>query len=254
MIAPDDRGFTLGDGLFETLLAQDGDLEAWTAHIDRLGAGCRALGLPAPDPELVRRESVRALQAAGLEDARAAVRITWTAGPGGRGLDRPASPTPRLVVTAAPVVSPAGPARLITSTVRRPEMSLTARHKTLSSLDAVMARREAIAAGADEAVMLNSQGNLACAAAANLFWLEDGILCTPSLDCGVLAGTVRARIMAQDGLAVREVVATAEALRGARAIFLTNSLIGVRDVVELDGRVLPQQVGQSILATLRGRM
>ena len=106
-VPPDDRGFLLGDGLFETLLVLAGRPLFLDAHLSRLARGCGALGLPAPDEPVVRRALDQALAGAGLTDVRAAVRLTWTAGSGGRGLDRPASPQPRLVVTAAPAPPPA---------------------------------------------------------------------------------------------------------------------------------------------------
>ena len=85
--------------------------------------------------------------------------------------------------------------------------------------------------------MLNSRGEAACAAAANVFWVRDGRLYTPALECGVLAGTMRARVLeAADRLGVEALEARAPgaALAAAEAVFLTNSLIGVRAVSCLD--------------------
>jgi branched-chain amino acid aminotransferase/4-amino-4-deoxychorismate lyase len=240
MIAPDDRGFTLGDGLFETVLAEAGAMACLDAHIDRMTAGCAVLGLPPPDRTEAERLMRQALADAGLEGARAAVRLTLTAGSGGRGLDRPAPLRPVLVAAAAPAPKPGGAARLVTATVRRNDRSPVSRLKTLSYLDNVLARAEARAAGADEAVMLNTRGELACAAAANLFWIAGGRLFTPALDCGVLAGIMRGRVLAAAaglGLPVSEVRAGPEALAAADAVFLSNSLIGLRPVAALDGRL-----------------
>jgi branched-chain amino acid aminotransferase/4-amino-4-deoxychorismate lyase len=239
VIPTDDRGFTLGDGLFETVLAQADELVRPEVHLERLAAGCAALALPPPDPDEAVRLMRQALDAAGLGRARAAVRLTLTAGSGGRGLDRPDAPAPRLVAAAAPAPRPQTPARLVTAGARRNDRSPAARLKTLSYLDNVLARAEARAAGADEAVMLNTRGQLACAAAANLFWIAEGRLFTPALACGVLAGTMRARVLAKAaalGVAVREVAAGPEALAAAEAAFLTNALIGVRPVAAADGR------------------
>ncbi|HEV2533044.1 aminotransferase class IV [Phenylobacterium sp.] len=239
MIPKDDRGFALGDGLFETVLAEAGALRRLDDHLDRMTAGCAVLGLPAPDRAAAERLMIQALGEAGLAGARAAVRLTWTAGGGGRGLDRPQTLQPRMVATAAPAPKPAGPARLMVSAVRRNERSPTSRLKTLAYLDNVLARRAARAAGADEALMLDTGGRVACAAAANLFWLRDGRLFTPALDCGVLAGLARARVIAAArgrGLGVEEVAEGAEILAAAQAVFLTNSLIGVRPVAAIGDR------------------
>ena len=234
-IPHDDRGLLLGDGLFETVLALDGKLVGLAAHLDRMAAGCAVMGLPPLDRALAERLMGEAL--AGVAAPRAAVRLTLTAGSGGRGLDRPDAPEPRLFATAAASQLPSGPARLITSSVRRNEGSPAARLKTLSYLDSVLARRQAREQGGDEALMLNSREEAACAAAANVFWVSEGRLLTPALECGVLAGTMRARVLAAAGrlgVAVAEVQAPGQTLRGADAIFLTNSLIGVRAVSSLD--------------------
>lgn len=239
-IPGDDRGLLLGDGLFETLLALDGRLVRPEAHLDRMSAGCATLGLPPPDRAQALALMAQAL--AGAPPPRAAVRLTLTAGSGGRGLDRPAQSRLRMFATAAPAPAPQRPARLITSTVRRSETSPTARLKTLSYLDNVLARAEAAGAGVDEALMLNGRGDVACAAAANVFWIWGGRLFTPALDCGVLAGTMRARVIDAArtmSLNVAEVRANPGELARADGAFLTNALIGIREIAGLDGFDLP---------------
>jgi len=241
-VPTDDRGLTLGDGLFETLLVERGRLQFWDAHLARLLAGCVTLGIPDPSAANLLTAAGDALERAGLQDSRAVVRLTWTAGSGGRGLDRPRAPAPRLFAAAfeAPVASSRG-VSLATVAVRRNEGSAASRLKTLSYLDNVLARAEAARAGADEALMLNNRGELACAAAANLFWIEDRRLFTPVLECGVLDGIVRgAVIRAAAGLGVEclEVRAQRQGL-GAVPMFITNSLIGLRQVDRLDGEALP---------------
>ena len=227
----DDRGLLLGDGLFETLLWRRGELVLAQAHAARLAAGAAVLGLPAPDPGAFTDTALEAVRRAGLGETRAAVRVTLTAGSGGRGLDRPAALQPRLLATAAPSVRPASPARLAIAATRRNQASSASRLKTLSYLDNVLARREAVAAGAEEAVMLNTDGHLACAAAANIFWIRDGALFAPAPEAGVLDGIMARQVRAAAaglGLDVRSVLAAAAVLESAEAIFLTNSLIGLR--------------------------
>jgi len=231
MIDVFDRGLLLGDGLFETVLWEGGTPDAFEAHAARLIAGCAVLGLPAPGIGALEEAAVAAVEDARVTDVRAAVRLTWTAGSGGRGLDRPDTPAPLLIAAAAASAKPTTPARLIIGTVRRNEGSPASRLKTLAYLDNVLARREARAAGADEAIMLNNKGEIAGAAAANLFWIDGETLCTPALTCGVLAGIVRAAVLERAralGLIVREVAAGAQALHRADGLFLTNSLIGAR--------------------------
>lgn len=243
MIGADDRGFLLGDGLFETVLWDGGALAAFDAHAARLIAGCATIGLPAPTCQRLNAAALTAIAEARLQGARAAVRLTWTAGSGGRGLNRPTAITPRLIASAVSSPKPTTPARLIISSVRRNEGSPSSRLKSLAYLDNILARREATEAGADEAIMLNNRGEIACASAANLFWFEGETLVTPALDCGVLDGIMRAAVMARArglGWIVRETSANPRALEQASSLFLTNSLTGVRIVAALDGTAMPR--------------
>ncbi|CAN5166468.1 aminotransferase class IV [soil metagenome] len=238
ILPSDDRGFTLGHGLFETLLSVDGRLIDFAAHAQRMIRGCATLAMPAPDLADLHAAAAAALIAADLDHGRAAVRLSWSAGSGGRGLDMPFPCEPRLVASAAPSPSPSGPIRLAVATVRRNESSPTSRLKTLSYLDNVLARSEARAKGADEALMLDLRGHLACVAAGNLFWTRGSRLYTPALSCGVLDGIVRGKVMAAaqaKGVVVQEVVAKKFVLARAGAVFVTNSLIGAVQVTSLDG-------------------
>jgi branched-chain amino acid aminotransferase/4-amino-4-deoxychorismate lyase len=237
LVPGDDRGLLLGDGLFETMLWTGGELRCLSAHLARMAAGCQTLGLPALDRDAAAALCRAAPGEAGLEGGPAAVRLTLTAGSGGRGLDRPDAPAPRLMAKASAVAPPATPASLVLAKTRRNEGSPAARLKTLSYLDNVLARAEARAAGADEAVMLNNRGELACGSAANLFWIDGERLFTPALTCGVLNGITRARVLQRArtlGLETRVVTTGVEALATAQALFLTNSLIGVRGVARFE--------------------
>lgn len=234
MVPADDRGLLLGDGLFETVLFKAGRAVLWQAHLDRLVRGCVALGLPTPDANELTQAMARAIDDSGLGQTRAAVRISWTAGSGARGLERPSEVSPRLLVSAALAPGPQAPVALALSPIRRNETSPAARHKTLAYLDNVMARRQARLQGAGEAVMLNSRGELACCSAANLFWLVGDRVFTPALDCGVLDGIMRAQVLAAApglGLEPVEVCAPLQALEGVDGLFISNCLIGVRPAV-----------------------
>jgi branched-chain amino acid aminotransferase/4-amino-4-deoxychorismate lyase len=248
-IPPDDRGFALGHGVFETVLWEGHRLGHWEAHLARLAHGAQALGLPPPDPAACRNAVEVALKAADYP-ARAAVRLNWSAGAGGRGLDPPEPLRPQLTASAARSEPAVGPLRLAVAATRRNELSPASRLKTLAYLDNVLARGEARAAGADEALMLNSRGEVACAAAANIFWIKDEGVCTPALACGVLDGIMRAEVRAACArlrIGFSEVRAGIGALRGAPA-FITNSLIGVREVSRLDGHALPRSSVTALLA------
>ncbi|WP_457108527.1 aminotransferase class IV [Methylobacterium sp. P5_C11] len=223
-----DRGLTLGDGLFDTALALGGRVAFEDAHIARLVAAAGTLGIPVA-PERIRA-AMRALAEAGGDDGgRRAIRTTLTRGSGPRGLKPPEAPNPTLFATAAPSARSAAfaPLRLWPTPIARNDTSPAARLKTLGYGDAVLAARDAAAAGFDEALFCNTRGRVACGGTGNLFGLFGGILVTPPLADGVLAGIVRAEILALAagcGLEAEERSLTLPDLRGAEAVFLTNSL------------------------------
>lgn len=244
-IAPGDRGFTLGDGLFETLAVRAGTISRLPAHLARLTAGAQVLGLPLPAFDLPRIAAAL-LPANGLSDA--VLRLTITRGIGPRGVLPPAEPAPTLLVTAAPLAAPADPAQVVVATVtRRNEHSPLSRIKSLNYLDNILARQEAHGHGADDALLLNTQGRVAESTVANVFLVLDGTLVTPPLGEGALPGVMRAEVLAH-GAAERPV--SVADLRAASEIFLSSSL-GLRSVAGLAGRVLPSQ---AVATTLRRDM
>lgn len=219
-----DRGLTLGDGIFDTALALDGRIVFEAQHRERLIAGAEALGIRV-DPARVER-AMRGLEGQG---PRLAIRTTLTRGTGPRGIRPPDDPHVSLFATAAsssPEIAFA-PLRLGRTEIRRNDTSPTSRWKTPNYLDAVLALREVAPEGFDEVLFLNTKGRVACAGAGNLFAVFGDALVTPPLDDGVLAGIVRAEIIAlagAEGLTVSERSIAAEEMEAADAVFLTNSL------------------------------
>jgi branched-chain amino acid aminotransferase len=240
---PRDRGFTLGDGLFETMRVRGGAVLRIERHLSRLRAGAAVLGLsPLPKDEGLKDAIARTLAANGLTDA--AVRLTISRGvPKRRGLLPEPEPRSSLVVHAEPFTGyPAElyerGARAVISGIRRNEHSPLARVKSLNYLDNVLARYEAETRGADDALLLNTAGELACASAANLFLLLDATLVTPSVTSGALPGTVRelltAELAPRVGLEVVERTVRPQELRAAEEAFLTNALMGIVPLIEVE--------------------
>ncbi|GJE38999.1 aminotransferase class IV [Methylobacterium persicinum] len=259
-----DRGLTLGDGLFDTALALGGRIAFEAAHIDRLVAAAETLGIP------VEAEAIRtAMRALAGRGPRLAIRTTLTRGAGPRGLKPPDAPHPTLFATAAPSgrALAFAPLRLWPTAIARNDTSPTARLKTLGYLDAVLAARDAAAAGFDEAMFLNTRGMVACAGTGNLVYVmppsslgaarDDAegrlTLVTPPLTDGVLAGIVRAQVLALApacGLAVEERSLTRDDLRAAKAVFLTNSLRLLAPVTAV-GEVAYDSAGHPAFPRLR---
>lgn len=225
-----DRGLTLGDGLFETIAVKAGVPLRLEAHLRRLRDGADYLGLPVPAGDTALHDAILGLCGAnGLTEA--AVRLTLTAGPGPRGLPRPGQLAPTLMLAAGRIPAEAPPARLIIArTTCRNEKSPLSRLKTLNYLDSVIARREAAARGADDAILLNSQGRVAEATAANLFLSLDGRWVTPPVAEGALPGTMRAALL-KNWRAEERPVSVGD-LHRADDFVLTNAL-GLRKILKI---------------------
>lgn len=242
-IDPADRGLLLADGLFETMRARDGRILRPERHWARLSEGARLLGIPLPVDEPSLAVAARELLLAnGFVRGEAALRLTLTRGPGPRGLAPPERPTPTMILAAFPPADPAPPARaVLIRSIRRNEFSPTSRIKSLVYLDQILAMRDAVAVGGDEALLCNTAGRLACASAANLFLVVEGRLWTPSVGEGALPGVTRAVLLERarsEGLPVVEAEVSPHLLARAEEVFTTNALRGVRPVASIDGRVL----------------
>ena len=128
--------------------------------------------------------------------------------------------------------------RLATARIRRNPHSPTSRYKTLAYLDNVLALKEALYQGADDALLLATGGQVACTSAGNIFVIQDQSLLTPPLDDGVLPGITRALVLnavaPELGLTPQEGSLSRESLLQADGVFLTNSVALVTHVVELD--------------------
>jgi branched-chain amino acid aminotransferase len=264
-----DRGFQLGDGVFETLRARGGrptELAQHTARMRQSGAG---LSIALPDDLEARLgraiDELLAVEGLGGPAGDASVRITVSRGPFfGRGLLPPDEhPTPTIVVQAWPV--PPTPAshlerglHLVPSAVRRdPENPLNAL-KTTSRADYVYARIEARTAGADDALFLTIDGYLSEATSANLFVIRGDAevveLATPALACAILPGTTRDWILrwaSRVGLRPAEGLLTTRDLHEADEAFLSSSVAGILPVTRFAGE--PIGAGRPGPWTLRAR-
>jgi branched-chain amino acid aminotransferase len=228
-----DRGFTLGDGLYETIAVKDGRPARLPAHLARLRRGLGVIGLALAETDAALEAALGYIvRANDIEEG--VLRLTVTRGPAPRGLMPPERPTPTLLIVGrAQRLGDRPPARAVVATgTRRNEHSPLSRIKTTNCLDAILALKEAAAKGADEALLLNTKGNLAEAAAANLFLVIGGRAVTPPIADGALAGIMRADLLRHIDAAERT-LKPADIGQASEA-FLTSSL-GVRPLVAVDG-------------------
>lgn len=225
-VSPMDRGLLYGDGIFETIRVYAGKPFMLDAHLARMQEGCAAIVLEPPDMGKVKLWVEETLKANGLSDAY--LRITITRGPtGGVWYDLERS-CPTVVIMAKPYAQPdfGEGLSLTISSFRSDEQSPLTRIKHTGLLWKILARTEAKRAGVDDALLLNTSGRIAEATAANIFWVREGTLYTPSLDCGILAGVTRMVVI---GIAKDQDIAVVEGefplddLLRAEEAFLTSS-------------------------------
>jgi branched-chain amino acid aminotransferase len=236
-----DRGLLLGDGVFDTLVAARGATPAVERHVARLVAAGDSIGIGI-DPALVG--STIASVAEAVAGRPAIIRSTLTRGSAARGL-WPTGPTrPNLFVTAQAwdTALVGQTATLAIARVPRNQHSPLARIKSLAYLDNILAAREAAAAGADDALILNLDGHVACSTIANAFILRGTRLTTPPLSDGCLDGIMRGIVLAEAeklGLAIEEASFAPADIVQADGAFLTNSVRLLRPVTRLEGAAIP---------------
>ena len=231
-----DAGLLSGIGVFETLRAHGRAMIAPARHVARLLDGARRIGIAA-DEEQVTEALVRTLDAPRDVD-EVAVRMTLTAGP--VSVDAwPPEPvgTPRLAISLHPAPPLPLPAvALATVTARRWPADL----KATSYLPSVLARRAAVAAGADTGLLVDGD-ELLETAEGNLLAIIGGTLVTPPADGRILPGVTRAIVLEvarELGVPTREVRLTRAAVHGAEVTFVTSAVSGLRTVHRLDADAL----------------
>ncbi len=239
-ISVEERALLLGEGVFETILAVDGRLEFWQSHIERLQAAMQFFDLQI---DFTTQDFYRAAQdlIAQSTEARMIIRITIMGGAGGRGLS-PAiksqlPPQPQCLIQAAPAPPPPHALSLAYSDIIRPATNPSSRYKTVSYIDNIAARKQAAQQGADEAIICNEQGQIACGAACNIFVFHQAAYHTPPLSEAALAGIIRQNLLPY----VAQTPISPLMLEEAEHIFTSNSVQGLVPVTKLtlrDGREL----------------
>ena len=231
-----DHGFTVGDGVFETIKVMGGRPFAVRRHIERLHRSAQGLGLAVPMGDASLRSAVdEVVAASGLELAR--LRVTLTAGMTPLGSARNEG-EPTLVIAAGPLVHWPVETTAVTVPWPRNERSAVAGAKVTSYAENVVALAEARKVGASEAIQPNTAGNLCEGTGSNVFVVRDGELVTPPLLAGCLAGVTRALVLELLPEADEADVPMAD-LADADEVLLTSTTRDVQPLRMLDGRSLP---------------
>ena len=235
-----DRGLLYGDGLFETLALDHGKPLLWNRHLQRLTEGCRRLRLPIPDAKLLSDEIAQIAD----PHSRSVIKIILTRGSSSRGYRIGNSSTVTRIVQRLPW--PLDSTTFSTEGVtvrwcqtRLARQPLLAGIKHLNRLEQVLARAE-WQDEYTEGLMHDTHGLVIEGTRTNLFLVQgDGTLVTPDLSQSGVAGVMRAQILelaASAGLTCKEQAVTTDMVDSARECFLTNSLIGIWPIRQIEAR------------------
>ncbi|MCW8129387.1 MAG: aminotransferase class IV [Planctomycetota bacterium] len=258
-----DRGFLYGDGLFETLHAYGPKLFRADEHLARMAGGFKTLAFEnAPPPKTLKRWMQDAVDAGGFREAN--VRMTVTRGSGARGPSVKGPFTPFVAITATeyhrrPARDYTHGVTAIVASFRRQESSVIASLKTTAYIEQIFARREADAAGVDEAILLNNSGLVCEGSASNITLVKDGGLVAPDPKLvGALPGT--AQVVALElaeglGIPVTRAGVGPWDLKECSEAFLSGSLRELTPLVKIGetavGNGQPGPVTKKLIAAYR---
>jgi 4-amino-4-deoxychorismate lyase len=229
-----DHGFLYGMGLFETFRTYGGRPYLLKQHMERLTSGCEAIGIRYnPDLNVLQAMITTLLEANGLNEGY--IRLTVTAGIGELGLPSNdyEQPTELMLVKALPphnerLYDEGKELRLLKTVRNTPEGAF--RLKSLHYMNNIIAKRELLASAASasaEGLMVSHEGLLAEGIVSNLFFVQEGIIYTPSTDIGILPGITRQRVIElarERGYTVREGHYFYDELLAAEEVWLTTSI------------------------------
>ena len=241
MVSVFDHGFLYGDGIYETMRAYDGMVFMLERHIERLNRSASLIQLTVPSPDFIRAAVYETIRGNGLKSVY--VRVTVSRGKGPIGLDPALCPKPTFVVIAEDFREypekyySEGVKFIIAKTRRNLIEALNPKIKSLNFLNNILAKLEAKERGAYEALMLNAEGLISEGTVCNIFFVRDNILCTPSVDTGVLDGITRELVLdlaKETGMQVREGNFRPEDIFSASEVFFTNTTSEVMPVSQVE--------------------
>ena len=238
LISVFDHGFLYGDGVYETLRIYHGQAFLLSRHLDRLRESCRLIGLDFSMSDNkwagILGESLRRNE---LHDA--SVRVTISRGKGPLGIDPSLCPRPTMVMVTQPFhpypqeLKKEGIHLELVGIRRNPMLAQSPRIKSLSFLNNILAKQEALRLGGRDALMLNMEGYISECPTSNIFFVKNGILKTPSVDCGILEGVTREVVMMlakEQGFPTQEGRYGAQEFFNADECFITNTSMEIMPV------------------------
>jgi branched-chain amino acid aminotransferase len=268
-----DHGFLYGEGVYETLRTYNGEPFLFDRHMQRLRASASMIMLDVPlsDAEFLRR-SLDTMTAAGLGRkadggvAEAYIRILHTRGIGDLSYDPAATPTPSVVIIVKPLPVPSeaqfrnGVKVCMVDIIRNHPRSVSPLIKSNNLLNNALCMQQALRKGGVEGIFRNYQGELSECSQSNLFIAKNGVVRTPPLEAGLLAGITRAFVFELGralAIPVEEAHLKDEDLFGADEAFFTSTTKELMPIVQVDDRTIgsgrPGALTQQLLAEFRRR-
>lgn len=239
-----DRGFLYGDGVFEAIRVFNGKPFRWREHIERLRAGAEFLKIKLPiSRKRLQIVANKFIQENGIPDCLLRITLTRGIGVAGYSPTNADKPTLAMVLRPAPNWDRAHPPqwKLVSSSFRLVADDPLGRFKTCNKLPQILARAEADEAGADEALLLNTDGFVAEGTSSNVFWIMGRAIYTPPVAAGILPGVTRSvvfELAAKLGIAIREKKILLKDLRRMDGVFLSLTSRGIVEASSLDGKLL----------------
>ncbi len=247
-----DHGFLYGDGIYETLRAYDGMVFKFDEHIERLFRSASMIGLKmSKGADEIKRAVYKTIRA--NRHTEAYIRISVSRGPGPIGLDPKLCPKPTFVIISRAFKEypkeyyKNGVKIAIVSVRRNFKGALNPQIKSLNFLNNILAKIESKNKGAYEAIMLNYRGYLAEGTITNIFFVKNNVLCTPSLDVGILDGITRRIILdlaKELKIKIKEGKFTRKHLYGAQEVFISNTTLEVMPVTKVDNVKIGTKIGK----------
>lgn len=238
LISAFDHGFTVGDGVFETVKIANGKAVLLERHLRRLQNSSEKMQMQIPDFDYLKSACLEVLLQPEVSKAKLGrIRITVSSGPSEIGSKRGKDWT--LVIVFAPYSAWPESAKVIISDVMRNQLSPLAGAKTTSYAENVLALKKAHDQNASEAVLLNLDGNVAEGTGSNIFIVKNGTVLTPPESDGILAGIARNAVIESipEHIRFSELSFTKEDLLNADEVFLTSSTRDIQPVTQIDNKI-----------------
>ncbi len=237
LVSAFDHGFTVGDGVFETLKTESGKLILLNRHLDRLANSAQLLEIKIPDLDYIKTAVIEvASQEVVKSAALGRLRITISSGTGELGSARGNGWT--LVVSWSVAKPWPESAQIVISEIVRNERSPLAGAKTTSYAENALALHRAKQNGASEAILLNLNGNVCEGTGSNIFIVKNGTILTPPKSDGLLAGITRNALIESipKNLRFSELSFSKDDLMDADEVFLTSSTRDIQPVSKIDDK------------------